>query len=185
MLTVVVASTNPVKIQAVKNGFERIFASIRFTFTPVEVSSNVSSQPSTDDETMYGATQRARNARLVVPLADYWVGVEGGIEDRGQEMAAFAWIVILASDDKRRIRIGKARTGTFFLPHPVAELVRAGKELGEADDIVFNREGSKRENGAIGLLTGDVVDRRMLYEQAVILALLPFRNPDLYQLLSD
>jgi non-canonical (house-cleaning) NTP pyrophosphatase len=53
-------------------------------------------------------------------------------------------------------------------------------ELGEADDLVFGRSNSKQDNGAIGLLTGDVIDRAQLYEQAVILALVPFKNPDMY-----
>ena len=105
-----------------------------------------------------------------------WVGIEGGIEDYGVEMAAFAWIVV-----KSRNLCGKGRTGSFFLPGEIAELVRGGKELGDADDIVFQKSNSKQKNGAIGILTGNVVDRTSLYEQAVILALVPFKNPELYQ----
>ena len=60
-------------------------------------------------------------------------------------------------------------------------LVREGKELGEADDIVFGKENSKQTYGAVGLLTGDVIDRTRFYEDAVVLALIPFRNPDLYR----
>jgi non-canonical (house-cleaning) NTP pyrophosphatase len=75
--------------------------------------------------------------------------------------------------------MGKSRTGTFFLPVEVARLIREWKELGEADDIVFNRSNSKQENGAIGILTGDIIDRAQLYEQAVILSLIPFKNETL------
>ena len=59
-------------------------------------------------------------------------------------------------------------------------MIRQGKELGEADDIVFNRANSKQDNGAVGLLTDNVIDRAQLYEQAVILALIPFKNEALY-----
>jgi non-canonical (house-cleaning) NTP pyrophosphatase len=90
-------------------------------------------------------------------------------------MEAFAWVVVLAGQ-----KVGRGRTGTFFLPPRVAELVRAGKELGEADDIVFGRSNSKQENGAVGLLTGDVIDRAGFYEHAVILALIPFKTPELF-----
>jgi non-canonical (house-cleaning) NTP pyrophosphatase len=62
----------------------------------------------------------------------------------------------------------------------VADLIRQGKELGEADDLVFNRSNSKQDNGAVGLLTGNVIDRAQLYEQAVILALAPFKNTEWY-----
>jgi non-canonical (house-cleaning) NTP pyrophosphatase len=90
-------------------------------------------------------------------------------------MAAFAWVVIKSSNQE-----GKARTGTFFLPNEVAKWVRAGKELGEADDLVFNKHNSKQANGAVGLLTDNVTDRTRFYEEAIILALIPFKNPELY-----
>jgi non-canonical (house-cleaning) NTP pyrophosphatase len=76
--------------------------------------------------------------------------------------------------------VGRGRTGTFFLPDKVARLVREGKELGEANDIVFDKENSKQVNGAIGLLTGDIIDRTQLYQHGVLMALVPFRNPDFY-----
>jgi inosine/xanthosine triphosphatase len=124
---------------------------------------------------LQGAFNRAQAVAQQALDANYWVGVEGGIEERDGEMAAFAWVVVVA--DKR---IGKARTATFFLPPPVVNLIRQGIELGEADDIVFGRFNSKQENGAVGLLTGNVVDRTGLYQQAVVLALAPFKNPELY-----
>jgi inosine/xanthosine triphosphatase len=128
-----------------------------------------------EEETLLGAQNRAAGARSLVPEADFWVGIEGGVQDHQGEMAAFAWVVVTA-----REAAGKSRTGTFFLPPRVAELIRGGKELGEADDLVFGRTNSKQENGAIGLLTGDVIDRVQLYQQAIILALVPFRNRSLY-----
>ena len=62
----------------------------------------------------------------------------------------------------------------------MSDLVRAGKELGEADDIVFGRRNSKQKEGALGLLTGKVIDRRELYEHAILLALVPFKSSELY-----
>ena len=111
-----------------------------------------------------------------VPAADYWVGIEGGIEEAVEGMAAFAWIVVLADG-----REGRGRSGTFFLPGPVVRLVRQGTELGDANDLVFGRQNSKQDEGAIGLLTAGVVNRTQLYEHAMIMALLPLRNPDLYR----
>ncbi|MBO3273321.1 DUF84 family protein [Hymenobacter defluvii] len=79
-----------------------------------------------------------------------------------------------------RTRVGKARSGTFFLPPVTADLVAGGMELG-ADDLVFQQSDTKQSAGAIGLLTGNIVDRRQLYEQAVMLALVRFKNEVLYQ----
>jgi len=175
MITVVVASTNPVKAQSTLDGFRRMFPGEEIQLESVSTHSGVNHQPTSNAETLLGAANRAKNAARIFPDADYWVGIEGGVEEQDGDLAAFAWIVIQSPD-----QIGKSRTGTFFLPPAVAELVRAGVELGEADDIVFQRANSKQENGAIGLLTGDVIDRRQLYEHAIVLALVAFKNPSLY-----
>lgn len=175
MIKIVVASTNPVKIQAAANGFQRLFPGSELNVIAASVPSEVAHQPLSDKETLRGALNRSVNAQAAYPDADYWIGLEGGAQPMGQEMAAFAWIVVRSPE-----MIGKGRTGTFFLPPAVAELIRQGKELGEADDLVFNRSNSKQDNGAVGLLTDNVIDRAQLYEQAVILALIPFKNEQLY-----
>jgi inosine/xanthosine triphosphatase len=173
--TVIIASQNPVKIEAIRQGFSSMFPAKEFSFEGISVPSGVSDQPMSDAETLQGAKNRVKNAQLTDKSADFWVGIEGGIESRGHEMEAFAWIVIKSS-----ARAGKARTTSFFLPPKVAELVQGGMELGDADDVVFGHENSKQKNGAVGLLTGDVVTRTSLYRQAVELALIPFKQTQLF-----
>jgi non-canonical (house-cleaning) NTP pyrophosphatase len=90
-------------------------------------------------------------------------------------MLAFAWIVVRSRD-----RLSKGRSGAFCLPPAIADLVRQGKELGEADDVIFGQSNSKQAAGAVGLLTNNVIDRAGLYEHAMILALIPFKNEALY-----
>ncbi|MDX1994525.1 MAG: inosine/xanthosine triphosphatase [bacterium] len=170
----VVASSNPVKITAALEGFQQMWPGEDFTVRGVNVPSGVSTQPMTDAETRLGALNRARNAQQIVSHADYWVGIEGGAAEVNGFLDVFAWVVVLGEN-----RMGLSRTGTFTLPEEVAQLVRAGVELGEADDRVFGRENSKQTNGAVGLLTGDLIDRTHYYVYAVILALIPFKNPAL------
>lgn len=90
-------------------------------------------------------------------------------------MVAFAWVVILDMSKQ-----GCARTALFQLPKVVQNLVEGGMELGDADDRVFGKQNSKQKSGAVGLLTHQKVTRTTLYEQAVVLALIPFINPELY-----
>ena len=175
MPTVVVASANPVKINAARIGFARMFPGQTFEFLGASVASGVSPQPMTDGETLLGARTRARNARTTQPDADYWVGLEGGVQEREGMLDAFAWIVVLSKSAEC-----EARTATFQLPPKVAELVRQGVELGHADDQVFGRSNSKQTNGAVGLLTHDVIDRTEYYAHAVVLALVAFVRGDLY-----
>ncbi|MBZ0300046.1 MAG: DUF84 family protein, partial [Anaerolineae bacterium] len=140
----------------------------------VAIDSGVSDQPMSDEETYQGAFQRAAQAEKTVPEADFWVGIEGGLEERHGELHGVAWILVRGAG-----RLGQSRTATFVLPDEVAQLVRQGYELGHADDLVFRRSNSKQANGSVGILTDDVLDRTIYYEHAVILALIPFKNPHL------
>ena len=175
MNKVIVASNNPAKIQAVKNGFKKMFPLQEFEFVGVSVPSNVPDQPFSNTETFIGAKNRVDNASKKVNDADFYVGIEGGIELVNDEMEVFAWVVIKSGN-----KYVKARTATFFLPNKIVELIKEGKELGEAVDIAFCRSNSKQKNGAVGILTGDVIDRIRYNTEAVVLALIPFKNVDLY-----
>ncbi|MCY4145833.1 MAG: inosine/xanthosine triphosphatase [Chloroflexi bacterium] len=175
MPTICVASQNPVKLRASLAAFQRVFPDQAFAVRGVDVESGVSDQPMSRRETLQGAFNRAANARAAQPNADYWVGIEGGIAETPFGMSCFAWVQVLGQAG----RVGCGQTAVFFLPGEVAQLVRAGLELGEADDKVFGRVNSKQGNGAIGLLTDDAIDREAYYVQAVIMALVPFKNPQL------
>lgn len=175
--SIIVASHNPVKVEATRLGFARVWPEEEFSITGVVVPSGVSDQPMSNTETLEGALNRASNARAQASDADFWVGIEGGIEVMRDEMLTFAWVVVLARMAAKTI--GKGRTATFILPQEVAELVGQGKELGEADDAVFKRANSKQANGAVGLLTGDAITRTELYAPAIVLALIPFANTNL------
>ncbi|MFT6883799.1 MAG: inosine/xanthosine triphosphatase [Marinoscillum sp.] len=174
-MKVIVASKNPVKISSTQAGFEKIFIDKSFGFEGVDVPSGVSDQPMTDTETLQGATNRAMNARTSHPDADFWVGIEGGLDQTPKGLLAFAWVVIFSSHQS-----GQSRTSTFHLPPKVAELIDQGIELGLANDQVFSEHNSKQKGGAVGSLTKGVLGRSEYYEQPVMLALVPFINPEMY-----
>ena len=176
MRTVFIGSKNPVKVECTRKGFTEVFNGIEvFDFIGESVDSGISDQPMTNEETLIGAKNRANQLKMRHPEGDYFVGIEGGIQMVGSEMEAFAWIVIMNGE-----RIGKAQTSTFQLPPEIVELIKQGVELGHADDILFQRKNSKQGNGAVGLLTNNVIDRVEYYRHAVILALIPFVNKELY-----
>jgi len=176
MPTVIVASLNPVKVAAARAGFARLFPEATWEARGFDAPSGVSHQPMGDAETVAGAEGRCAAARQAHPEADFIVGIEGGCGEDPAGLEAFAWMVVYDAQG----RAGRARSGSFLLPPAVAALVRQGVELGVADDRIFGRSNSKQANGAIGLLTHDVIDRFGLYEHAVVLALVSFRNPELY-----
>jgi non-canonical (house-cleaning) NTP pyrophosphatase len=77
--------------------------------------------------------------------------------------------------------VGKGRTATFFLPHALVVKINEGMELGHATDAVFNETNSKHNQGAVGILTGGVIDRTKYYIDPIVLALIPFKNSNLYR----
>ena len=97
-----------------------------------------------------------------------------------QQLECFAWAAIRAPSGA----VSHARSASFTLPPAVAELVHRGWELGAADDEVFQRVKSGQGTGTIGRLTlvhgHPLLTRRQYYEHAVLCALIPLMNSELY-----
>ncbi|MDN3610888.1 inosine/xanthosine triphosphatase [Vibrio ostreicida] len=167
MTTVIVASLNPAKINAVRSAFTTALPHLSFEFIGISAESEVPDQPMDSQETYTGACNRVKNAKLAYPLAAYYVGIEAGIE--GQ--ITFAWMVI-ESETKR----GESRSASLMLPPIVIEQLHEDNELGTVMDDVFETENIKQKGGAIGLLTQNQLTRSSVYHQALILALIPFTN---------
>ncbi len=172
MKKIIIASKNPVKINATKKAFENVFND-SFEFEGVSADSLVSDQPMNNTETLNGAMNRLKNIQHL--KADYFVSIEGGVDLLEDNYEAFAWIVV-----SNNSKSGKAKTATFPLPSKISKLIKEGYELGDADDIVFKRSNSKQQNGAVGILTNNLIDRTEYYVHAIILALIPFTNTKLY-----
>jgi len=176
-MKVLITSENPVKLNACKQAFNSVFSHKEITYGTTKVSSNVSDQPLSDKETLQGALNRIENVRDVAGGYDFIVGIEGGAEIRGEKGYSFAWIVV-----EHHQKTGRARTAAFEIPQNAVEMLKKGYELGDANDVLFRLHNSKQKNGAIGILTNDLVTRTELYSPAVIMALLPFmdQNKSLY-----
>ncbi|HCH2079771.1 TPA: inosine/xanthosine triphosphatase [Vibrio parahaemolyticus] len=166
---VVIASLNPAKINAVKSAFQSAFPQQAFEFVGISVPSEVADQPMTNEETHRGAVNRVKNAKVEMPTADFYVGLEAGIEGN----VTFAWMVI-ESDTHR----GESRSASLMLPPEVLAQLADANELGDVMDKVFGTENIKQRGGAISLLTQNQLTRSSVYHQALILALIPFTNPD-------
>ena len=180
-MKIVVASKNPVKIDAALKGSQLMFPNRQIEVAGYSVPSEVADQPMTEAETKAGAFNRVKNVALLQPQADLWVAIEGGCQEqtdiRGQShLEVFAWVMVM---DKNNLW-GEARSASFQLPEAIAKLVRIGVELGVADDMVFKRTNSKHDTATVGALTGDAVPRLDYYIQPMALALIPMKNPTLY-----
>ncbi|MFA0440250.1 inosine/xanthosine triphosphatase [Vibrio sp. 10N.286.49.C2] len=168
MKKVIIASLNPAKINAVKSAFESTFPTQSFEFQGVNVASNVPDQPMNNDETLLGARNRVGNAQHALKDADYYVGIEAGLDGD----STFAWMVIESNGI-----VGQSRSASLMLPPAVITQLAPDVELGDVMDSTFGTDNIKQKGGAIALLTAHQLTRSSVYHQALILALIPFINP--------
>ena len=173
MPTVVVASQNPVKVNATRQACTQLFPQQEWAVIGVATPSGVSDQPMSDEETLRGARNRARAVQREHPDAMLWVGIEGGCAKQYGQTWVFAWVVVLSF-----ARTEYAKTSMFPLPEQIATLLDEGIELGTATDIVFEQHNSKHKDGVVGMLSQGHVDRTAYYVQPLILAMMPLLPAD-------
>lgn len=173
-MKVIVASQNPIKIEAAKRAFTKMFPGETIDIESVSVASGVADQPMSTIETKQGAINRAHAAHEAVPDADFWVGQEGGLVDEGDSLRNVPWMCIINRNGTESSEHG----ASYTLPKPIEVLVRSGVELSQAGDQYFNETEIGKKGGVIQVLTKNSIDRTSYYEQALITSLIPFITHD-------
>jgi inosine/xanthosine triphosphatase len=173
---VAVGSTNPVKVEAVRQELARILR------VPAEVKgfpvpSSVPEQPRSD-ETLAGARVRARAAVEAWPDCDYAVGIEAGlIKYPGEEAHLEAQACAVVD------RTGWETHGwgpAFHYPPWVTERALKGEMVSQILGPVANDPAIGSTTGAIGYLSEGRLDRTGLTRMAVLMAFLPRLRRGLY-----
>jgi inosine/xanthosine triphosphatase len=167
-----VGSTNPAKLEAVHRALARLAPGC--TVEGVQVPSGVGKQPFGDAQTRTGALTRARAA--LQSGADVAFGLEGGVIFEGEVPWLVSWVAVVDRDGRR----GEASGLRMPLPKVAAERLRAGDELGDVIDALFDVHLSKQQAGAIGLLTDGFVSRTDAFADLVAMACAPLLRADLY-----
>ena len=174
-MKIAVGSQNPIKIKSVELAFKAVWPDKEWEVLSIDVSSGVSDQPMSDEESIKGAGNRAKQA-IEKTQADYGVGIEGGIQKIGENYFDCGWVVIL--DKEKNQGIGS--TIRMITPLKMIEMVKQGTELGKVNDILFNKSNSKQAQGHFGLMTNNAITRTDGYKDGVIAALSRFLHPDLF-----
>lgn len=173
-----VASKNPVKVAAAQQAFALAFPTHTIHCEGMETQSGVADQPMTEAETRLGAQNRVHfcSDKDDSDSTDYYVAMEGGVDQFEEGAATFAYVAILNRDGL----IHTGRSANLPLPQKVFDRLAAGEELGHVMDDLFNEENIKQKGGAIGVLTNNIATRESIYTQALVLALAPVLHPDFY-----
>lgn len=192
------------KIKAVKEAIEVLSSSnspgSEFEFVGVEVDSGVSHTPSSQEELMRGARQRAETlvkiARANRLNWNYFVGLEGGLDvihestspiparrysdpqqNTHRRVFLESWAYV---SDGTRGHYG--RSGGIELPVLLArEVLENGTELAVAIDRFAGATGIRDRQGAWGVLSNNLITRQEAFRVAVIAAFAPFYNAKMYR----
>jgi inosine/xanthosine triphosphatase len=174
-MKILVGSKNPVKIEAVREAFEKYYDEVEVTGFSVE--SNVPVQPF-NDETFFGAENRTFELKKINKQqnlnADYFTGIEGGISKTFNRWFAYGVVCIMDKDGRK----GFGTSAHFELPEKVIKEIKNGKELGDVIDDIQNEQNTKQKKGAIGYFTNGIMSRKDLYVPGIITALIPFLHKE-------
>ncbi|ADP76827.1 cytidyltransferase-related domain protein [Methanothermus fervidus DSM 2088] len=173
---VVVGSKNPVKIQATKNIFKKIFKDREVVVDSKDVNSGVSPQPIGIEETITGAINRAKNAYS--QEYNFSVGIEAGLVEVPKTITGFMDIQWCAIYNGEKVTLG-ASAG-FEYPPFVIKKVMEGKEVGEIMEKFTGIKNLGEKEGAISYLSKGLLDRVENTEQCVLTAMIPWINRDYY-----
>ncbi|MET3697224.1 inosine/xanthosine triphosphatase [Bacillus oleivorans] len=156
-MKVAVGSNNPAKLGAVKKALEQI----QVIVIGVDVPSGVTAQPFSDQETMQGAIERAKNAKSKAS-ADIGIGLEGGVYQQGNQIYVCNWGAL--SWEGGILTAGGAR---IPLPDAIAVKLLQGHELGPIMDEYTQEKGIRYSKGAVGVFTSAWVTREEMFEHVV------------------
>jgi inosine/xanthosine triphosphatase len=173
-MIVAVGSTNPTKIEPVKDVFEHYFKNVKVV--AVQVESDVKDQPLHHDEMYEGAVNRAKKALKAVKGAAYGVGIEGGLHKY-----SYGWLeqsVIVIVNKKGDIGIGAS--GGIVQPDKVIKQILEGHNLEEVMDRLFGTEKIGRGIGMFGIFTKGLVTRSSGVKHGVAFALSRFLHKKLF-----
>jgi len=195
---IAVGSTRGPKLDAVHDALklcaDHLNPSAQFEVIGFAVDSGVGHTPLSSAESMRGARQRTEAlismASGTSEVYQYFVGLEGGlevmgsdaedtdpVENGGRRVFLESWAYV---SDGSRGHFG--RSGGIELPHALAhEVLDKGVELADAIDKFAGVAGIRDNQGAWGVLSGNLITRREAFRVALVAAFAPFYNVNLFR----
>lgn len=177
-LRIRVGSLNQVKVGAVRQILQDYARLAHASVDGVRAESGVPAQPTSLEETVRGATNRARNA---FRDCEYAVGLESGLMRVPGSKTGYMDVCVCAIYDGKEFHFGLSSAWES----PDKKILQMITEGGMEMDQAINWAGLTRnpavgsEEGAIGILTRGRLNRREHAMQALRTALIHLDNPSL------
>lgn len=154
--TVIIGSKNPTKVEAVRNVFSN------FEVNSLEVLSNVSVQPFSDEETRIGAINRAKGC-ISGEAGSIGIGLEGGVMYVDDTLFLCNWGALATADGE----LFTASGARIALPKEFEKELKTAGELSVVMDAYTKKENVRSHEGAIGIFTNNLVSREDMFTHVV------------------
>ncbi|MEM2963114.1 MAG: inosine/xanthosine triphosphatase [Candidatus Anstonellales archaeon] len=166
-VTVALGSTNPTKIKSTTKALKLLLNN--FLLKAFSVHSRVPAQPFSL-HTIRGAINRAVSAyNKMNGKADFGIGLESGLFRFG---SSYHDILFCAVWDGMYLTIGNSMG--FALPQEIVQEIKSTKsELGAVVSTMSKIQNIGKKGGAISYLSGGLLTREQMIEQAVLCAFVP------------
>ncbi|MEH6938022.1 DUF84 family protein [Bacillus sp. JJ664] len=151
-MKITIGSLNPTKVEAVKSVFRH------FEVIGKNVPSNVSNQPMTDQETMEGAINRAKNAKRE-GNSEIGIGLEGGVIIENDRLFLCNWGALVYENETIL-----ASGAKILLPREFIKELQSGIELSEIMESYTNEKDIRSKEGAVGIFTNGQITRTQIFE---------------------
>ncbi len=190
-MLILIGSERAPKVNAVKAAFEKILPLAEFSgatpsFFPCSAESGIAAMPMTLQELMLGARNRARSALNHLPHgneAAFSIGLEGGFFQ--ETVAGHKRFFLQSWAYVEHPTSGQGSFGSSAaIPVPEqisAEILASGAELGEVIDRYGRERNIRDKGGAFEVFSKGLVNRQGSFELAIICAMAPFYQTDLYR----
>jgi len=180
-MIVAIGSKNPVKIKAVERVFKRFYENI--VIKSVSIDTGLPRQPIGLEIVAKGAYIRSISALKKISGSSYGVGIEAGLIRYPYSSSNYLNIQLcIITDNEGYSTIGSS--AGFELPKNIVDKLinNRGVELEDLMEEVTGIVDIGKKGGAIQYLSKNFLTREDLSIQAVITALIPHLNKELYEM---
>lgn len=177
MLKIVLCSESPIKTRAAVAAIQKLaVGETSFAFCKAE--SGIADQPIGMDVMRRGAANRVDHAKKLLPDQDYYIAIENGLVQVGNEYFDVPCVVVHRNAEEHSALWGVAY-GTFF-PIPiwmVREIHRTGTELG----VLVEQRAGGGEKDPMKYFSRGLLSREEILSQAIVSAFMEVLHRTLYQ----
>lgn len=165
MKKIVLTSINPVKLSAVQKVTSMLYADQHFEYITLSLEKD-GPEPIGRANILKQIQEALDSAKKEIVDAEYYVCVEGGMEEFDTQMHETAYVVV----ENKNAGKGVSSCASFRVPTWIAEEVKKGRGFADAVDVFFKTQGTKQGGGFVKILTDGVINKEEHCMQALTIA---------------